>query len=216
MRLVILGAGAHGQAVADLLLESSKFTVVGFCDVDASLAGARVLDAPVLGDDAAGIAAFRQGRCDGALVGIGNTALDARRRAFERLAAAGVPTPAVAHPRAIVARSAVLGPGTVVFAGAVIGARASLGANVVVYSGAVLEHDSVLEDHVYVGPGVVLAGAAILRAGAFVGAGAVLLPGMEVGAGAVVAAGAVVTDSVPAGTTVLGVPARPRVAERRL
>jgi len=214
MRLVILGAGAHGQAVADLLLESGKFSVVGFCDIDASLAGARVLDVPVLGDDAAGIAAFRQGRCDGALVGIGNTALDARRRAFERLTQAGVPTPAVAHPRANVARSATLGPGTVVFAGAVIGARASVGADVVVYSGAVIEHDSVLEDHAYVSPGAILAGAAIVRACAFLGAGSVLLPGIEIGAGATVAAGAVVTESVAAGTTVLGVPARAR--ERRL
>jgi UDP-perosamine 4-acetyltransferase len=216
MRLLILGAGAHGQAVADLLLESSKFTVVGFCDVDAGLVGARVLDAPVLGDDATGIAAFRAGHADGALVGIGNTALDARRRAFERLVAAGVPTPTAVHPRAIVARSATLGPGTVVFAGAVLGARVSLGANVVVYSGAVVEHDSVLEDHAYLGPGAVLAGAAIVRAGAFLGAGAVLLPGMEIGAGATVAAGAVVTESVAANSTVVGVPARPRAAERRL
>jgi acetyltransferase-like isoleucine patch superfamily enzyme len=47
-----------------------------------------------------------------------------------------------------------------------------------------------------------------VEAGAFLGAGAVVLPGLRIGAGAVVAAGAVVTADVPAGQTVMGVPAR--------
>lgn len=45
--------------------------------------------------------------------------------------------------------------------------------------------------------------------GAMVGAGASLLPGVTVGRDSVVGSGAVVTRDVEAGTTVLGVPARP-------
>jgi len=45
---------------------------------------------------------------------------------------------------------------------------------------------------------------------AVVGAGAILLPGVVVGERSVVAAGAVVTRDVPAGQTVMGVPARAR------
>jgi acetyltransferase-like isoleucine patch superfamily enzyme len=45
---------------------------------------------------------------------------------------------------------------------------------------------------------------------AVVAAGAILLPGVVVGADAVVAAGAVVTHDVAPGSTVMGMPARPR------
>ena len=47
-----------------------------------------------------------------------------------------------------------------------------------------------------------------VRRGARVGGAAVLLPGIEVGEEAFVGAGAVVIADVPAGTLVVGVPAR--------
>ena len=40
-----------------------------------------------------------------------------------------------------------------------------------------------------------------------IGSGAIIMPGVRIGKGAVVAAGAVVTKNVPAGETVIGVPA---------
>lgn len=49
----------------------------------------------------------------------------------------------------------------------------------------------------------------VVEDGAMVGGGASLLPGVTVGRDAVVGSGAVVTRDVEAGTTVLGVPARP-------
>ena len=210
MRLLIMGAGVHGQAIADLAAEEGAHAAVAFTDADPTLKGRSRLGLPVWGDDAAGVAAFREGRCDGALVGVGNTAMAGRRRLFELGAAAGIPAPSLTHPRAVVARSATLGAGSVVFGGAVLAARVSVGRNVVVYSGAIVEHDSRLADHAYLGPGVVLSGGVMVGEGAFLGAGAVVLPGVEIGARAVVAAGAVVTEPVAPGTMVAGVPARLR------
>jgi UDP-perosamine 4-acetyltransferase len=206
-RVLILGAGAHARAVADVA-RAAGWTVAGFTDLAVDPSRPEVLGRD---DDVPRLA--RRHRLDGVLVGVGNTALGRRAelfQAFRTLAA-----PPLVHPRAVVARSASLEAGTVVFAGVVVGAAVTVGGNVVLYSGAVVEHDSVLGAHVYVAPGVVLSGSVTVEEGALLGAGAVAIPGVRIGAGAVVAAGAVVVDDVPAGTTVLGVPARARVATVR-
>ena len=69
-------------------------------------------------------------------------------------------------------------------------------------------HDCVLEDWVSLMPGCHVSGGVTLGEGAFLGVGAVILQGRTVGAWARVGAGAVVTEDVPAGATVVGVPAR--------
>ena len=205
-RLVILGRGAHGRAVADLAAECG-WTVVGFTE----LAGRVATD--VLGDDAAVPCLLSAGRIDAAIVGIGNTAMLRRARLYEGLVAAKVPTASLVHPRAVVSRSAHVGPGAVVFA-ATLGAGVEIGDNAVCYSGTVVEHDCRVGEHAYLSPGVTLSGAVRTAAGAFLGAGAVVVPGVTIGAGAVVAAGAVVLKDVPPSVTVLGVPARAREGRR--
>jgi acetyltransferase EpsM len=203
-RLLILGAGGHGRAVADLA-RACGFTVAGFTD-RSSFAGGP--GNPVLGTDAELAALIRPQQIDGGVVGVGNTALARRAQLYGVLVAAGVPQPALVHPRAVVSPSAEVGAGSVVFAGDVLGSGVRIGVNAVLYSGVVVEHECVIGDHAYLSPGVVLSGQVTVEAGAFLGAGAVVLPGLRIGAGAVVAAGAVVTADVPAGQTVMGVPAR--------
>jgi UDP-perosamine 4-acetyltransferase len=202
-RLLILGAGGHGRAVADIAAECG-WTVAGFTD--------RNPGPGVLGRDEDLAALARDGKMDGAVVGVGNTGLGRRAELFAVIRAAGMAAPALVHPRAVVSRSSVIGDGSVVFPGGVIGAHVTVGENAVLYSGVVAEHDGRIGSHAYLSPGVILSGAVTIEAGAFIGAGAVLLPGITVGKDAVVGAGAVVIADVPAGLTVLGSPARPRGA----
>ena len=199
-RLLILGAGAHGRAVADLAAECG-WTVAGFTN-NSPRPGALGGD-----DDVEGL--IRAGEVDAAIVGVGNTALHRRTELFELLKKAGATTPTLVHPRATVARTCRVGDGTVVFPGVVLGAAVEVGDNVVLYSNAVAEHDCRIASHAYLSPGAILSGSVTVEASAFVGAGAVLLPGVTIGVGAMVAAGAVVTRHVAAGATVIGSPARP-------
>jgi sugar O-acyltransferase (sialic acid O-acetyltransferase NeuD family) len=188
-RLLIVGAGGHGRAVADVAA-ASGWTVAGF--IEPGGAGS----APdVIGADADLPACVSRYRIDGAVVGVGNTALGRRVEIFERL-------------RAVVSRSARLGAGGVVFPGVVVGAGVLVGDNAVLYSGAIVEHGCRLADHVYLSPSVVLSGEVTVEDGAFLGAGAIVVPRVVVGKQAVVGAGAVVLQDIGAGETVKGVPAR--------
>jgi sugar O-acyltransferase (sialic acid O-acetyltransferase NeuD family) len=203
-RLLILGAGGHGRAVADLA-RACGFTVAGFTEP-----AGHGPDVVGTDDDLAALATRLT--LDGGAVGVGSTGLPRRPGLFARLDAAGLATPALVHPRATASPTAHVAQGVVVFAGAVLGAAVEVGAGAVLYAGAIVEHDCRIGEHAWLSPGVVLSGGVTVQPGAFLGAGAVVIPGVTIGRDAVVAAGAVVTTDVRPGATVLGVPARPRGA----
>lgn len=203
-RLLILGAGGHGRAVADLA-EAAGWTIAGFTERQGAPPSAGVI-----GGDGDVATLARAARIDAAVVGIGNSALSRRIELFELLRGAGVVVPAIVHPRAVVAPSCGIGDGSVVFAGCVLGTGVDVGVNAVCYSGSIVEHGCRIADHVYLSPAVVLSGEVTVEAGAFLGAGSIVMPGVTIGKEARVAAGAVVVRDVAPGETVLGVPARPR------
>ena len=117
---------------------------------------------------------------------------------------------ALVHPSATIAASARLDDGVAVLAGSIVNPNARVETDAILNTGCIVEHDCVVGRNTHVAPGAVLAGEAIIGADAHIGAGAVVLEDRRVGDGAMVGAGAVVVKHVPAGATVVGVPARPK------
>jgi sugar O-acyltransferase (sialic acid O-acetyltransferase NeuD family) len=194
-RLLILGAGAHARAVADVALACGWSSAGFVAEAGASLSAPGVVGSD---DDLPRLVASH--KFDGAVVGVGNAALARRPTLFARLRDVRIATPALVHPSAVVSPSARIGAGSVVFPQVAIGADVGVGDDVVVYSGSVVEHDSRIGDHAYLAPGVILCGNVRVETGAFLGAGAIVVPGVVIGAGASVPAGARVTSDVVAGT----------------
>jgi sugar O-acyltransferase (sialic acid O-acetyltransferase NeuD family) len=203
-RILLLGAGGHGKAMADLLLADGRYEVAGF--VDAAPKASQVLGLPVLGDESLFVALACQG-ITLAHAAVGDNAQ--RLAAAGRLRVARFALPSLIHPAALIGHGARVAEGAAILARAVIGPEAEIGALALINTGAIVEHDCVVEEAAHIGPGAVLAGGVRIGAGVLIGAGAVVRPGVVIGAGAVVGAGAAVVEDVAPGARVAGVPARP-------
>ncbi len=211
-RIVIVGAGAHGAVVADILQRAREAGAaaapIGFVDDTPSGLGTSVLGLDVLGP----IASLGQHGHDAVIVAVGDNR--ARRALTERLLAAGERLATAVHPYACVAPSATLGAGTMVCAGAVIAPRAAIGRGVIVNTKASVDHDTIVGDFAHVSAGATVGGRVRLGEEALIAIGASVTSGMTVGARTVIGAGAVVVDPIPDDVVAFGVPARVR-SDRR-
>ena len=203
--LVLVGAGGFGRETAEWAGRGDGFELLGFVDDDPALAGTVIGGRPVLGPSG-----WLHDHEDVTVaVCAGNPRNPGIRRAIvDRLALPEHRYATLVHPRATVASSASLGPGTVVHAGTVLTADIRVGAHVAIMPAVVLTHDDVVSDFVTIGAGVRLAGGVTVGSAAYLGAGALVREHLSIGPGALVGMGAVVTRDVPAGEVWAGSPAR--------
>lgn len=197
---VILGVGGHAKVVIDVLREMG---LEPSCCLAILPGREPCLGVPVRGE--AEYLAGAQGSWD-YIVAVGDN--HARRAIDGRMRQAGGRPLSAMSRRSWIAPSADVGAGTLVMPSACVNADATLGSGVIVNTGAVVEHDCRLGDFVHIAPNAALAGSVTVGDEAMVGIGASILPGIRIGARAIVGAGSVVLADVPAGETVVGVPAR--------
>lgn len=183
-KLIIVGAGGHGRAVAEAALLSAAWAEVIFID-DGYPAHQTSGRWPIVADTQSLSALIKRG--DDVIVAIGNQAT--RKRLFDTARAAGATMATVIHPSAWVSADADVGEGTAIMAGAIVGIQAKLGVGTIVNANATVDHDAVLGDFAHLGVGVQLAGGVIvgdlawLQAGACAGYRVKVPPSMVVAPG---------------------------------
>ena len=202
--MIVIGAGEHAKVVISAA-ESANQVVGLVLDQDPRRNATHLFGYDVKTYTVASLPSLVNGDSP-AIIAIG----DNESRKKIAMALRNVVWATVIHRSAIVDARARVGPGSVLCAASIVNPDAVVGLHVIVNTAAVVEHDVVIGDYCHIAPNVTLCGNVTIGEGAMIGAGSVVLPGRSVGPWCQVGAGAVITCDLPAGTTAVGVPGRPR------
>jgi sugar O-acyltransferase (sialic acid O-acetyltransferase NeuD family) len=217
-RVVILGAGGNSLGVIDAIealnaLEpgAPRYRIEGILDDYPENRAREILGFKVIGtiDEADKFSACRF------VNGISSVA--SFRKIPGIVARTGLPADrfeTVIHPRATIAASARVGPGSVILAGSVVCPEAVIGAHVIILQNTSVNHHTRVGDFATISAGVTVLGYIEIGRNAFIGGGTTIAPLCKIGEGALVGAGSVVIRDVSPGCVVAGNPARELAGSR--
>jgi sugar O-acyltransferase (sialic acid O-acetyltransferase NeuD family) len=210
--VVLVAASGLAREAAEAIWVAGTYRLAGMVDDNPRLHGTSCGGVPVLGspDLLTGLPDTRIVLCPGA--GRSRAAL------ADRLSLLGVEPQryaTVVHPRASLAGSCVVGPGSVVLAGVVVTADVTIGSHVVIMPNAVLTHDDAIGDFATICATASLAGGVTVGTGAYLGTASAVRENLRIGDWSLLGMGAIAIRDVPAGETYVGNPARPLRAQGR-
>jgi sugar O-acyltransferase (sialic acid O-acetyltransferase NeuD family) len=141
-----------------------------------------------------------------AVVAIGSPAT--RVAIVEKLTSAPVTYPTLIHPSCTIGSAVTMVQGTIIAAGARLSTNITVGRPVHVDQNAIIGDDCEIGEFARINPHVSVSGPTRIGERTVIGAGSVILQRLSIGDDCIVGVAALVVKAVPAGRTVMGVPAR--------
>ena len=200
--VIIYGAGGQGKVIANIL-ESNNIRILGYLDDNKEKTSTKFYNYSVKMLDQIndfGTETYK------VFIAIGNNKL--RKEKFFYFQNLDIEVINAIHPKAIIAKDAIINEGTCVMAGVVVNPSVKIGKGAIINTSATIDHDCEIEDFAQISPGVNLAGTVKIKESAFVGTGAIINPGVTIGKNAIVGSGSVVIKDLPDNVTAVGNPAR--------
>lgn len=163
MRLIILGAGGHGQVVADIASQIKRYEQVQFLD-----------------DRAEGIKII--GKCDDYLQfknedtemypAFGNN--EVRIQWENQMIKSGIKLAKIIHPLAYVSPQAEIADGCVIMPYAIVNTGTRIKKACIINIGSIVDHDCILEEGCHLAPGAIVKGENHLPKGTKIDSGEVI------------------------------------------
>ncbi len=205
--LLVVGSSGHASVVLEAIALQTEYEVVGLLD-SFQPRGTKIHGYHIIGpvENACKIAAMCS--CFSFFVAVGD---NWRRDRISAQILVDIPNAefaTVVHPHASVAKSAGLGTGSVVIAGAILGTNCRVGRGCIINTACSVDHDCVLGDFSSIGPGAHLGGTVSVGPRSSVGIGSAVRQKITIGGDTVVGAGAVVVKDIAHNAVAYGVPAR--------
>jgi len=213
-QIAIYGGGGFAREVAWLVRSCNEkkeiYQVVCFIDDNIEAKGKIINEILVMSLEET-LKRFPNARVVG---GVGSP--QTRQQLMEKAATMGFNFETIIHPRTEISEWIKIDVGTVICAGNILTTNIVLGQHVQINLDCTVGHDVIVKDYATLAPGVHISGCVHLGQRVYVGTGAVIINGTQekpiiIGDDVIIGAGACVTKSVPAGETVVGVPAKPLI-----
>ncbi|PMD93255.1 acetyltransferase [Siphonobacter sp. BAB-5405] len=204
--VIIFGAKALGKTALDIF-NRNEVLVYGFLDDDENIHGTEIGDISVVGaTDNEGFTKLIGHKCE-VFVAVEDRTERKSLVDFLHEVRNVQPVNAV-HPSATISEEAHVGHGNLIAAGVILQPFSKVNNHCLLHAGAIIDTEAELADFVQVGAGSVVGAGAKVGESTFIGAGVTIVGGVEIGKNARIGAGSVVIESIPAGATVFGNPAK--------
>ena len=212
-KLIIIGGGELARVVIEATQAEAfegadvfGWDILGFVDPLPCEETTRRLGVKRLGDDSV----LRSLTDEKLVLGVGTIKISPVREHI--VAKINQPTrwATIIHPFTSISPTAHIAPGVVVLPGVVICSGARISEHAILNLGAKIDHDVHVGKFVHVAPQAALGGGSRVEDNSYIGMGAIIRDHVTVSADTLVGMGAVVSKQFPAGSTLVGIPAKPR------
>lgn len=205
--VILYGAGGMAREVAALIEDINKvspsWNILGFIDDFKGKSGETINGYKILGDHTV-LKNYLESV--NLAIAVGDPA--AREKIFDKIKPYPMKYPILVHPSARVARSALIGEGSIISMDCIVQVNAKIGSRVFLNMRTVLGHDVVVQDFSSFMVNCIVSGNVIIKKGAFLGSNCVIMEKRVIGEGAKVSMGAVVSFDVEDGHVAMSRPSK--------